>query len=176
MLYFRLQWFWSNFTSVLNHHAHKKNNNNHKPHMQKKIRKTIMLKSKLKDKAKKTKMTGDISTYKKQLNYIIRLTKNLNRIILMVLVLRKVQQHFWIFISLIFPNVNTDEKTKVLRWLKKILIFSEMKIASTFRKSFSQTVELFKWSEVLPNIPNPLRNCDRVDRNWPWLNIKATQV
>lgn len=62
--------------------------------MKKKIRKTIMLKSKLKDKAKKTKTTGDISTYKKQLNYIIRLTKNLNRIILMVLVLRKVQQHF----------------------------------------------------------------------------------
>ena len=45
------------------------------PYMNKELRKAIMLRSKLKNKANKTKTTVDIAAYKNQRNYVVRLNK-----------------------------------------------------------------------------------------------------
>ena len=66
------------FTSKLNKHAPKKREwvrGNHKPHINKELRKAIMKRSRLKNKANKTKKPIDISNFKKQRNYVVNLNK-----------------------------------------------------------------------------------------------------
>ena len=66
------------FTSKLNKHAPKKKKwirGNNKPHVNKALRQAIMKRSKLKNKANKTKDPTDIKNYKKQRNYIVNLNK-----------------------------------------------------------------------------------------------------
>ena len=66
------------FTSKLNKHAPKKKKwirGNNKPHVNKDLRQAIMKRSKLKNKANKTKDPTDIKNYKKQRNYVVNLNK-----------------------------------------------------------------------------------------------------
>ena len=66
------------FTSVLNEYAPRKKKvirGNHKPHLNKELRKAIMLRFKLKNKANKTKIDVDIAAYKKQRNYVVALNQ-----------------------------------------------------------------------------------------------------
>ena len=66
------------FTSKLNKHAPRKRKwvrGNHKPHINKELRKTIMKRSRLKNKANKTKKSIDTSNLKKQRNYLVNLNK-----------------------------------------------------------------------------------------------------
>ena len=61
---------------MLNKHAPKKTKifrGNHKPHINKTLRKAIMKRSQLKNKANKTKDPKDILKYKKQRNYVVKL-------------------------------------------------------------------------------------------------------
>ena len=61
---------------TLNKHAPKKTKvfrGNHKPYINKTLRKAIMKRSQLKNKANKTKYPKDISKYKKQRNYMVKL-------------------------------------------------------------------------------------------------------
>ena len=44
---------------------------NHKPHLNKELRKAIMLRSRLKNKTNKTKSDVDIAAYKKQQNCVV---------------------------------------------------------------------------------------------------------
>ena len=65
-------------TSKLNKHAPKNRKwvrGNHKPHINKKLRKAIMKRSRLKNKANKTKRPIHISNFKKQGNYVVNLNK-----------------------------------------------------------------------------------------------------
>ena len=62
----------------MNKHAPKKRKwvrGNHKPHINKELRKAIMKRSRLKNKANKTKKPIDISNFKKQRNYVVNLNK-----------------------------------------------------------------------------------------------------
>ena len=66
------------FTSKLNKHAPKKKKwirGNNKPHVNKALRQAIMKRSRLKNKANKTKEPTDIKNYKKQRNYVANLNK-----------------------------------------------------------------------------------------------------
>ena len=66
-------------TTVLNKHGPKKKKwlrGNQKPHINKTLRHEIMKRSKLKNKANKTKNPSDIKNYKKQRNYVVQLNKN----------------------------------------------------------------------------------------------------
>ena len=70
--------FDNDFKSILNKHALKKKKvlrGNEKPHMNKNLRRAIMKRSKLKNKANKTKHSLDIMNYKKQHNYVTKLNK-----------------------------------------------------------------------------------------------------
>ena len=53
----------------------KKEMGNNKPHINKELRKAIMRRSRLKNKANKTKKPTDISDFKKQRNYFVNLNK-----------------------------------------------------------------------------------------------------
>ena len=67
-----------NFMKVLNTHAPKKVKivrGNHKPHYYKKRRKAIMKRSRLKNKAKRTKTPIDIVNYKKQRDLVVSLNR-----------------------------------------------------------------------------------------------------
>ena len=71
--------FESAFITGLNKHAPKKKKwltGNNKPHLTKPLRKAITKRSKLKNKANKTKLFTDIRNYKKQRNYVVNLNKN----------------------------------------------------------------------------------------------------
>ena len=66
------------FTSKLNKHAPKKRKwvrGNHKPLINKELRKAIMKRSRLKNKANKTKKPTDIRNFKKQRNYVVNMNK-----------------------------------------------------------------------------------------------------
>ena len=74
------------------------------------------------------------------------------------------------------PNINIEilwyclEKMTNLQWNEN---------RHYFLKFFSQTaplLELYKYPEVLPNVPRPYRTYDKNDRYWPWFNIKANQA
>ena len=74
--------FEKNFVETLNKHAHKKTKifrGNHKPHINKTLRKTIIKLSQLKNKANKTKHPKDILKHKKQLNYVVKLNNQSKR-------------------------------------------------------------------------------------------------
>ena len=67
-----------NFIKVLNTHASKKVKilrGDHKPHYYKNLRKAIMKRSRLKNKAKSTKAPVDIVNYKKQRNLVVSLNR-----------------------------------------------------------------------------------------------------
>ena len=68
--------FEKNFVETLNKHTPKKTKllrGNHKSHIIKTLRKVIMKRSQLKNKANKTKDPKDILKYKKQRNYVVKL-------------------------------------------------------------------------------------------------------
>ena len=67
-----------NFIKVLNTHAPKKVKilrENHKPHYYKNLRKAIMKRSTLKNKAKRSKVPVDIVNYKKERNLVVSLNR-----------------------------------------------------------------------------------------------------
>ena len=67
------------FTSTLNQDAPIKKKwirCNHKPHMNKTLRKAIMLRSKLKNRANKSNDARDIKMYKQQRDLVVRLNKD----------------------------------------------------------------------------------------------------
>ena len=69
----------SAFITALEKHAPKKKKwlrGNNKPHITKPLRQAIMKRSKLKNKANKTKLLIDNRNYKKQRNYVVNLNKN----------------------------------------------------------------------------------------------------
>ena len=66
------------FTSQLNKHAPVKRKwvrGNHKPHINKGLRKAIMKRSRLKNKTNQTKKPADIRNFKKQHNYVVTMNK-----------------------------------------------------------------------------------------------------
>ena len=70
--------FDNNFTSFLNKHSRKKEKvftGKEKPHMNNNLWGAIVKRSKLKNKANKTKNPLDITNYKKQRNYVTKLNK-----------------------------------------------------------------------------------------------------
>ena len=68
----------NNFVNVLNQQAPKKSKafcGNQKPHLTKLLRSAIMKRSRLKNKANKSQLPANLSTYKKQRNLVVKLNK-----------------------------------------------------------------------------------------------------
>ena len=75
------------FVNALYAHAPRKTKflrGNHKPHVDKNLRKAIMKRSKLKIKANRTKHQDDIAKHKKQRNLVVQLNRFKNFVILII--------------------------------------------------------------------------------------------
>ena len=144
--------FDNDFKSILNKHALKKKKvlrGNEKPHMNKNLRRAIMKRSKLRNKANKTKHSLDIMNYKKQRNYVTKLNKTAKLEYFNNLKLGKDNKPFW-------------EKCK--SYLLKIK--KDKDVADTFNEYFGSIVEsldLYKWEREISDLGLNDSNQDYLD-------------
>ena len=87
---------------------------NEKPHMNKNLRRAIMKRSKLKNKANKTKHPLDIMNYKKQRNYVTKLNKTAKLEYFNNLKLEKDNKLFWEKCKPYFTNKHSKADTDIM--------------------------------------------------------------
>ena len=143
--------FEKNFVETLIMHAPKKTKifrGNHKPHINKILRKAIVKRSQLKNKANKTKDPKVILKYEKQSNYVIQLNS------------QSKQEHFdrlnpfldlkpfWKSCKLYISNKHSFGESKIALNESREILTENMKIAKTFNsyfKSVTDSLELSDW-------------------------------
>ena len=140
------------FITALDKHAPIKKKwlrGNNKPHIAKPLRQAIMKRSKLKNKANKTKLLTDIRNYKKQRNYVVNLNKN-----------AKVEyfnrndckdgKPFWVNCKPYFSNKHSKADNDIVLNKDGVLILKNKEIANIFNDYFGFIVEnlnLEHWDE-----------------------------
>ena len=156
--------FEKTFVNVLDVHAPRKIKvlrGNHKPHVDKNLRKAIMKLSKLKNKANRTKLQEDIAKYKKQQNLVVMLNRDSKLCYFHNTETSKNSKPFWNVCNPYFSNKHahgdskiilienekiTNNSNEVIK--KETLLVSNDEIAKTFYKHFVETVETlntFEW-------------------------------
>ena len=136
---------------ILNKHAPKKTKifgGNHKPRIKKRLRKAIMERSQLKNKANKTKDPKDILKYKKQRNYVVKLNNQSMREHFDSLNPFLDSQTFCKSWKPYFSNKHLFSELKIALKESDEILTEDMKIAKTFNsyfKSFTDFLELFDW-------------------------------
>ena len=122
---------------------------NNKPHANKILRKTIMKRSKLKNKANKTKLPVDINNYRKQRNYVVNLNKSakfeyFNRYDC------KDGKPFWVTCKPYFSNKHSKAVDDIVLNGSGELVLKNKEIADTFNTYFGSVVDnlnLQHWNE-----------------------------
>ena len=152
------------FVNVLDAHAPRKFKvlrGNHKPHVDKNLRKAIMKSSKLKNKANRTKLQEDIAKYKKQRNLVVKLNRDSKLRYFHNIETSKNSKPFWNVCKPYFSNKHAHGDSKIILIenekitnnaneviKKETLLVSNDVIAKTFNKHFAETVETlntFEW-------------------------------
>ena len=157
--------FEKTFVNVLDAHAPRKTKvlrGNHKPHVDKNLRKTIRKRSKLKNKANRTKLQEDIAKYKKQRNLVVKLNRDSKLRYFDNIETSKNSKPFWNGCKPYFSNKHahgdfkiiliekekiTNNSNEVIK--KETLLVSSDEIAKTFNKHFAENVETlntFEWA------------------------------
>ena len=109
---------------------------NNKSHMNKFLRRAIMKRSKLKNKANKTKHPVDIKMYKKQRNYIIGLNKQAKFKYFNNLERKKDAKPFWDKCKPYFSNKHSRGDTDIMLKEKAKILLKNDVIANTFSNFF----------------------------------------
>ena len=159
--------FEKTFVNVLDAHAPRKTKvlrGNHKPHVDKNLRKAIMKRSKLKIKAYRTKLQEDIAKYKKQRNLVVKLNRDSKLSYFDNIETSKNSKHFWNECKPYFSNKHAHGASKIIliekekitnnsnEFIKKeSLLVSNDEIAKTFNKHFAETEETLNTFEWLSN-------------------------
>ena len=167
--------FEKTFENVINAHAPKKTKflcGNQKPHVDKNIRKAIMKRSQLKNKANRTKNLEDITKYKKQRNLVVKLNRESKTQYFDNIQTTKNSKPFWDKCKPYFSNKHAHGDSKIILIEKEniitnknevvqeeTLLVNNDKISKTFSNHFSETVEklnTFKWpfNEKYENMQN----------------------
>ena len=143
---------------------------NNKPHMNKMLRQAIMTRSRLKNKANKTKNHLDIRNYKKQRNIVVNLNKE-----------AKLQyfnnyystntKPFWENCKPYFSNKHSKVDTDIILSKNRNLILKNDKIGNTFNDDFGSVIKnmnLYHWkdkafsisknSDIIKNITHKYKN------------------
>ena len=157
--------FEKTFVNVLDAHAPRKTKvlrGNHKPHVDKNLRKAIRKRSKLKNKANRTKLQEDIAKYKKQRNLVVKLNRDSKLRYFDNIETSKNSKPFWNECKPYFSNKHahgdfkiiliekekiTNNSNEVIK--KETLLVSSDEIAKTFNKHFAENVETlntFEWA------------------------------
>ena len=156
--------FEKTFENVLNAHAPKKTKflrGNQKPHVDKNLRKAIMKRSQLKNKANRTKNLEDITKYKKQRNLVVKLNRESKTQYFDNIQTTKNSKPFWDKCKPYFSNKHAHGDSKIILIekeniitnknevvQKETLLVNNNEIANTFNNHFSETVEklnTFRW-------------------------------
>ena len=142
--------FESAFTTALDKHAQKKELwGDNKPHITKPLRQAIIKRSKLKNKANKTKLLTDIRNYKKQRNYVVNLNKNA-KFEYFSRYDSKDGKPFWVNCKPYFSNKHSKADNDIVLNEDGELILKNKEIANTFNDYFGSIVEnlnLEHWDE-----------------------------
>ena len=108
--------FEKEFIDTLNKHAPKKIKTfrgNQKPHINKTLRKAIMKRSQLKNKANKTRNAKDVSNYKRQRNYVVKLNNQSKKDHFDRLNPEKDSKPFWKSCKSYFSNKHSFGESKI---------------------------------------------------------------
>ena len=128
--------------------------------MNKTLRKAIMLRSKLKNRAR------DIKMYKQQRNLVVRLNKDSKFSYFSNLDIRNESTPFWNACKPYFTNKHSRADTSIMLVEKEELVLSEKKICSIFNTYFGnivQSLNLFQWSGSLLNNQRLCVKLDKTD-------------
>ena len=142
--------FESAFITALDKHAQKKELwGDNKPHITKPLRQAIIKRSKLKNKANKTKLLTDIRNYKKQRNYVVNLNKNA-KFEYFSRYDSKDGKPFWVNCKPYFSNKHSKADNDIVLNEDGELILKNKEIANTFNDYFGSVTEnlnLEHWDE-----------------------------
>ena len=134
--------FEKTFIDILNKHAPKKIKTfrgNEKPHINKTLRKGIMKRSQLKNKANKTRNATDVSNYKRQRNYVVKLNNQYKKDYFDRLNPEKDSKPFWKICKPYFSNKHSFGESKIALSENGEFLTEDNKIEKAFN-SFFETV------------------------------------
>ena len=159
------------FTSKLNKHAPKKRKwvrGNHKPHINKELRKAIMKRSRLKNKANKTKKPIDISNFKKQRNYVVNLNKQA-KFEYFSSYNSADSKPFWVNCKPYFSNKYSKADTDIVLNENGDLILKNEEIVKTFNDYFGAIVDnldLHHWEDKTSSPSNTSDKINDIIKNY----------
>ena len=151
--------FEKKFIDTLNKHAPKKIKTfrgNQKPQINETLRKAIMKRSQLKNKANKTRNATDILNYKKQRNYVVKLNNQCKKDYFDRLNPVKDSKPFWKSCKLYFSNKHSFGDSRIALSENGEFLTENNKIAKTFNSFFetvTDSLNLFSW-------PSKVNVCD----------------
>ena len=125
-----------------------------------------MKRSKLKNKANKTKNPLDIMNYKKQRNYVTKLNKTAKLEYFNNLKLGKDNKPFWEKCKPYFTNKHSKADTDIMLNENGELLLKDKDIADTFNEYFGSIVEsldLYKWESEITDLGLNDSNQDYLD-------------
>ena len=143
--------FKKNFVETLDKNASKKTKifrGNQKPYINKTLRKAIMKRSQLKNKANKTKDPKDILKYKKQRNYAAKLNSQSKQEHFDSLNPFLDSKPFWKSFKPYFSNKHSFGDSKIALNKNSKILTENIKIAKTFNSYFesvTDSLELLDW-------------------------------
>ena len=144
--------FEKKFIDTLNKHAPTKIKTfrgNQKHHINKTLRKAIMKRSQLKNKANKTRNATDVSNYKRQINYVVKLNNQCKKDHFDRLNPEKDSKPFWKSCKPYFSNKHSFGESKIALSENGEFLTENNKIVKTFNSSFetvTDSLNLFSWS------------------------------
>ena len=143
--------FEKEFIDTLNKHAPKKTKlfrGNQKPHVNKVLRSAIMKRSRLKNKANKTRKAVDIFNYKKQRNLVVKINNECKREYFDKLNVKTTTKPFWKTCKPYFSNKHSHGGSKITLIENDRIISENNKIAKTFNtyfESVTDSLNIFEW-------------------------------
>ena len=143
-----------NFIKVLNTHAPKKVKilrGNHKPHYNKNLRKAIMKRSRLKNKANRSKDPVDIANYKKQRNLVVSLNRQAKSKYFNEDSNTESSRPFWETCKPYFSNKHARGDSKIMLIENDKMLLKNEEVAKEFNQYFghiTDSLDLYEFPDV----------------------------
>ena len=135
-----------NFIKVLNTHAPKKVKilrGNYKPHYYKNLRKAIMKRSRLKNKAKRTKAPIDTVNYKKQCNIVVSLNRQAKYEYFIEVSNSESSRPFWETCKPYFSNKHARGDSKIMLIENDKMLLKNEEVGMVFNLYFGHITDSF---------------------------------
>ena len=120
---------------------------NNQPHVTKELRKAIMIRSRLKNRANKTKSASDMALYRRQRNFVVALNKKTKRSFFANA--QCSQKGFWKAVSPYFGKKGDNSKERILLVENNKIVSDEGQLATIFNVYFNSITD----SLEIPEIP-----------------------